>query len=339
MLPITSIGWLDQGFGALSVLNALIIACLVCWGVWGVFDKKALERAPEMDVFLVMLLLELPQILIIYFLLNHFQPGWHIAPELWFWGGIGALTYGISMVTYLAALSRTEASYVLGFTASYPLVGQALSVLFLGEEVLFYRVLGGILIALGVFIIGVSGNGKALGGSDGAGPNADGALPAAESADAHAAGTKKATRLQRLFVPLCVLAATLSWGGKGVIDKFAVTYGDPLEVYFVEILLNSLYLVPVIAYFILKKAKPVLNSGKVWFYTALSAVALAVGAWSYFGALKLASVSYVITITGCYPLLMYAFTIYLLKERLNKARLLGILLVVLGGLAVQLTQG
>jgi drug/metabolite transporter (DMT)-like permease len=53
----------------------------------------------------------------------------------------------------------------------------------------------------------------------------------------------------------------------------------------------------------------------------------------------MASASYVITITGCYPLLMYIFAMWLLKERFNKMRFAGILLVVVGGALVQMTAG
>lgn len=319
MLPVSYMAWLNSSPGAILGLNGLVLACLICWGVWGIFDKKALERAPDWDVFMAMLLLELPQIPICYFLLNSLYPGWHIQPELWLWGGIGAILYGISMVAYLTALSRTEASYVLGFTAGYPLVAQILSITIMGEPLIMERVLGAVLISIGVFIIGGSG----------------------EAASKPAETDKQSNPgwFKRMLIPGCVAIATITWGGKALIDKTALNYGNALQVYFVEVALNSLIIIPLALFFLLAKRKPRLQSKEVWFYTGLSTVALAIGAWAYLAALATSSISYVITITGCYPLLMYGFTLLFLKERLNKKRLLGIALVVLGGLCVQLTQG
>jgi len=59
---------------------------------------------------------------------------------------------------------------------------------------------------------------------------------------------------------------------------------------------------------------------------------------SYLFAMTMASVSYVIVITGCYPLFMYLFAVIFLKERLSKMRIGGMALVIIGGLLVQNTQ-
>jgi drug/metabolite transporter (DMT)-like permease len=54
--------------------------------------------------------------------------------------------------------------------------------------------------------------------------------------------------------------------------------------------------------------------------------------------MTLTTASYVIVITGCYPLIMYIFALMFLKEKLNLIRLAGVILVVAGGGIVQLTQ-
>ncbi|HEY9786880.1 MAG TPA: EamA family transporter, partial [Candidatus Obscuribacterales bacterium] len=139
MQPVTSLGAFDIGLSALVGLNALVVTCLICWGVWGIFDKKALAKASERDVFLAMVLLELPQVPIVFLILNHSFPGWTVSPQLWLFGALSAVLYSVSMASYLAALSRTEASYVLGFTAGYPLVTQILAVAILGESLVMSR--------------------------------------------------------------------------------------------------------------------------------------------------------------------------------------------------------
>jgi uncharacterized membrane protein len=54
--------------------------------------------------------------------------------------------------------------------------------------------------------------------------------------------------------------------------------------------------------------------------------------------MSLSTASYVVVITGCYPLLMYLFALLFLKEKFNAIRFAGVVLVVAGGGLVQLSQ-
>jgi len=65
---------------------------------------------------------------------------------------------------------------------------------------------------------------------------------------------------------------------------------------------------------------------------------LILGTSTYLFALKMSTASYVIVITGCYPLFTYIFTLLFLKEKMQKWRLAGIIGIVIGGLLVQSTQ-
>jgi uncharacterized membrane protein len=69
----------------------------------------------------------------------------------------------------------------------------------------------------------------------------------------------------------------------------------------------------------------------------MSALCLAFGAWAYLSAMTFRSASYVISLTACYPVLMYILAVFFLKERFNRVRSAGIALVVLGGVLVQNT--
>src|SRR5262249_24237005 len=70
-------------------------------------------------------------------------------------------------------------------------------------------------------------------------------------------------------------------------------------------------------------------------FCSLSAVCLAFGAWAYLSAMSIRAASYVISITACYPVLMYVLAVFFLKERFSRLRSAGIALVVLGGVLVQ----
>ncbi len=369
-MPLTGFSTLfDPNAFAQWGLNGLVLICLACWGIWGIFDKKALDFASNRDVLFAMLVCQLPQVPLCWWMLNSFHPGWQVSGPLIYYCAIGAVIYVISMVSYVTAMSRAEAGYVLGFTAGYPLVAQLLAVFILGEKLVPGLMMGGALIAAGVFSVGLTGEKHKKTGDEPidesqaalaylhrsrpdepfplSSPSAQRSSvavleqPVQTSLTVHkinAPAAHTASVFSRMIVPICVVAATLTWGIKGLFDKIAVGMAPPLVVYFVELVLNLTVLIPFCLYFLIAKKRPQLQARQAWVFTGLSTVTLAIGGWSYLAALGMASASYVITITGCYPLLMYGFTIFFLKERFNATRLFGIALIVIGGLCVQLTQ-
>src|SRR4030095_5116992 len=159
-LRLSKTGFLLRSPGSSSMsLDTLIIITISCWGIWGIFDKLALQSASHRDVLLMLFLLFLPQVPLVWLLVSATAPGWHPTADVLFWTGLAASAYTLSMVAYLAAMSKAEASYVLGITASYPLVLQLLAVALLGETLVVNRLLGAALIGAGVFAIGASNGG------------------------------------------------------------------------------------------------------------------------------------------------------------------------------------
>jgi drug/metabolite transporter (DMT)-like permease len=291
-----------------STLNVLVLITILCWGIWGILDKKALEGSNSRDVMLMLYstyVIQLP----IFGIWLHSTLGWHLKPELFLWTGIAAVTYTIAAIAYLTAMDLSEASYVLGITASYPIILQFLAVLVLGEQLVTMRIFGAALIGAGVFAIGFSGGKSA-----------------------------QTDRKNKMTMIICVVLATLCWGCWGLFDKKALSLGQPLEVYFAQVLWDILLLLVLVVVFRLQGHKPNLRVKRPWIFAVLSATCIAIGAWTYLSAMNISTASYVIVITGCYPLLMYLFAMLFLKERFNRIRFAGIALVVFGGILVQLTQ-
>jgi uncharacterized membrane protein len=54
--------------------------------------------------------------------------------------------------------------------------------------------------------------------------------------------------------------------------------------------------------------------------------------------MSMVSGSYVIAVTGCYPLVLYFLAMIFLKERFTLARAIGIALIAIGGIITQITQ-
>lgn len=290
-------------------LNALILITLVCWGFWGIFDKLALKEAHQLDVVLIMYLIYIPSIPVVWAACNHLTPGWQPSSALIAWTALAALCHTVSLLAYMHAMSKAEASFVLGITAAYPLVLQFFAVAMLGESLVAERLLGAVLIGLGVFAIGASNERQ-----------------------------ETSRRADRWVMAACIALATLGWGAVGIFDKKAVSIAHPLQVYLGQISWDVVYLVFLLVYLKACGHQIQLGRRRTWKFCALSSACLMLGAWTFLAALAKSTASYVIVITGCYPLLMYCFAIWFLKEKFNRARAGGIALVVAGGLLVQLTQ-
>jgi transporter family protein len=291
-------------------LNLLILLSNFCWGFWGIFDKKALESSNSRTVLLTQYALALPEILLLsaYMLATRHSVDINVACA--FWSMLGSGTATMAMVAYMVAMSKAEASFVLGITASYPLVMQLLASMFLGETLVGNRIIGSILIGAGVFAIGGS---------------------------AHQS-MRETTRRDRIIVTVCVVLATIGWGIHGLFDKKALSYAPPLVVMVARLLFDLVtFALMYLAYLRLGIDRR-LSNPSTWKLCGCSALCLFVGYIAYLSAMTIASASYVIVITGCYPLLMYIFALIFLKEKLNWYRLLGVSLVVAGGALVQLTQ-
>lgn len=290
-------------------LNLLIVVCLACWSAWGIFDKKSLETGSHLDVLLFQHIFYLAEIPFLVILLNALNPmGWPIAPETWFLALASSIVSSMAMLFYLMALSRSEASYVLGITAGYPVVAQLLASIFLRETVVATRLLGSVLVCTGVAMIGASRS---------------------KAKDAHHPGL--------IDLAFCLLA-TVCWGFTGLIDKTALMHADTLRFYFARCLSDVVFLGLFALGLTMIKHQVVWSNRTTWKFCGFSALCLILGTSTYLFALKMSTASYVIVITGCYPLFTYIFTLLFLKEKMQKWRLAGIIGIVIGGLLVQSTQ-
>lgn len=303
-------------FFGLFGLNGLIAICLACWSTWGIFDKKALEAARYLDVIVFQHIIYVVEIPIVFWILTLLYPhGWTIDTGVWGWTLLGSLASSIATLIYLIAMSKAEASFVLGITAAYPLVVQVLAQFVLKEDLVPMRILGSILISAGVAFIGSTDHKQA------------------DDLDQDAPVHKKSVVL------LLCLVATLCWGTTGLFDKKSLLLDDAFKVYFARCVWDVLILVCFMATAFILKHKFSWTARRAWKYSFLSSLCLSLGTVAYMFAMTMASASYVIVITGCYPLFMYFCAIFFLKEKIKKSRLIGVTLVVLGGLLVQQTQG
>lgn len=309
----------------ISTLNFLIVITLACWSIWGIFDKKALQYGTHQAVIVALYAMSLWEAPIGAAYLFNSQANFTISPEVWFWTGVASVIQFVALIAYLMAMSIAEASIVLAVTAAYPVLTQFLSIAFLGEPLIMNRLFGAGAIALGV---------AAIGSSSGVGlPPADiGVNPE------HDKVNQIASRKRKIELFVCVVLATVGWGVWGILDKKAVMVGGPYQTWLAECIWECAIVVIALVIAWARKYKIDLTSKMMWMFAGLSAVTLAIGRLTFLSCLDQSSASYVIAITGCYPVFMYFLTMIFLKERFSKMRLAGICFVVGGGILVQLTQ-
>lgn len=291
------------------MLNTLIFTSILSWGAWGIFDKRALQHGSAAAALIIIYTLCIPIAAITLCVLNITQPGWCLPWQTVCWAGCAAVSQYIAAAAYLKAMSKAEASFVLGITAGYPLIMQLCSMFILGERLVGERFLGGALIGLGVLFIGGS----------------------VKFSREHFAKNDKS-------VLGWIVVATLLWGLIGIFDKKAVGFAGPGEAYLAKCLCNIPLLLLTLCLKQSREALPSLRNLNLWKFCLGSALCLIVGNLSYLQAMTLAPASYVIVITGCYPIVMYLFALLFLKERLNFMRLSGVATVVVGGILAQASQ-
>ena len=292
------------------LLDILVLACIFCFGVRGVVDKRALEKVPYKALLMAVYSVYLPSAVVCWCLLSR-SPAQAIGPDVILWSACSAIGQFAAVLFYLLAMSWLEASFVIGITAAYPLVMQVLAVPTLGESILGPRLIGAILMGIGIFSISRS-NGAATG---------------------TVAGAKRSIALA------CVCLCTLLWGVIGIFDKKAVCGSSPLAVYYIKCVCNVVLALMSVAWLYFRHELPRFKSAVLWRYSGISASLMTIGNVAYVQALALAPASYVIVVTGCYPVVMYIGALWILKERLSMARLSGVCTIVLGAILTQLTRG
>ena len=284
----------------------LVVAVLVLWAWWGLFDKKALGEANYLGVLLTNYTYSIPIFGISVIVLHFAHRNWRLDPHVFVWSALCSLCTVGALTAYLAAMKRTEASLVLGATASYPIVTQLILIIFVNERVPLLQLIGSAIVVSGLIVLALSGGDKkGLAGKD------------------------------RLFVWTCVAIATLLWGIWAICYREAAANNHNLEAYLGKCLTDGALLL-VLLPFLKDNMHSPSSKPRLWGFCGLSSLCIYGGSLGFVTALRYGSTGYVTVITSCYPALMYVFAVLFLKEKRNTLRALGILLVVAGGIAAYL---
>lgn len=285
----------------------LVSAVLLSWGAAGIFDKKAVSNAAPKSVFAAFQLFHLPLTAGMFFLLYSVYGQWSLNSGVFLWEGLNAVCALIAMLTYFYALSRAQASYIVGITAGYPVLGALLAIPILGESFSAWGLVGATLVSAGVAAIGFSRDEQ----------------------------TRSMSRAESWKVGGAILVSTVLWALLGIFEKKALEFGRPLEAYTVLTMWKSLLAV---AYLCFQWRKLELRSLTTWKFSWSSSFLVTLGNLAFIFALSGATAGYVIVMTAAYPLLMYTAAVVFLKEKVIGVRVAGIALIVAGCVMCELCR-
>ena len=287
-----------------------IALTLLSWGVAGIFDKKAVESADPKAVFVTFHLFLAVVTLVLWIVIPWIYADWHITPGVLLWEGLNAVAAMAAFLLYYYAMSKTQASWVLGITAGYPIIGQLLSTPLTGEPFKLSSVTAAALVSAGVALVGWSGGEE----------------------------QKKLDRKDKVVLISCVAGSTVLWGLLGIFEKLALDYGRPFETYFAQAAWKTVLVILLIVGCKQYGYTTAFRTPGAWKFSWLSAAGVTAGNIAYILALTNSTAGYVITMTAGYPLVMYVFALTFLKEKLNVIRAAGIGLIVAGAVAMQLSS-
>lgn len=356
------------------MVNGLVLVSLLLWGAWGIFDKKALGHTQPVGQLAAVYSFSPLLAVLMVALLSVFLPGWQLSGHTLGCEFLAQVCYFVATASYLVAMSRGEASLILGATASYPVVAQVLANATLGEPLVPARIIGCLVVVAG--IIAISGSSLSLSnfrtkrhlpsptvrnvqmsndatisnqmeerthsarGGGGTAMLVKSELETRTAASSSGAplGSPLGSPLNICITVACIGLAVLGWAMRGIFDKMAVTHAHPFEVYLSKYVVDSVFAVAVIGWLLHKRCGGQLFRREMWPFAGGSALCLAGGSAAYYVVLSMTSASYVIAITGCYPLIMYVLALCVLKEKFNLTRAFGITLITCGGILTQTTQ-
>ncbi len=123
------------------------VLALLLWGVWGVFQKLATEHMPARNVYFVSAAGAIAVVLVMLFTSRSLAP---LNFEGAFFAVLAGVCSSLGGLMFLNALSKGEASIIITFTALYPVVSIALSLVLLNETITLKQGAG---IVLAIFSI------------------------------------------------------------------------------------------------------------------------------------------------------------------------------------------
>lgn len=128
------------------------IACIILWGLWGVVFKIAYKSLSWIQIYFLSSIASFSVTIATYILyrenISFTNKASYIALSAGLLGGLGYLFF-------IKALENGKSSIVLPLTAMYPAITVILAIVFLGEKISIYQLIGIILALIAVIFLSI----------------------------------------------------------------------------------------------------------------------------------------------------------------------------------------
>ena len=132
----------------------LLILTSVLWGITPIMEKKGLQNtSPLIGLVFRNFTVTFILLLAILFMNKTREVFTTSFRDMILFALSGIIAGLLAMITYFSALKLGATSQIVPIAATYPLVTAIISVLILGEQVTFIRIIGTILIIIGIWLV------------------------------------------------------------------------------------------------------------------------------------------------------------------------------------------
>lgn len=136
--------------------DLLLIIATILWGVWGIANKYAVLNAHP---FTVTWMFSVPSILLIplwYWLGSRASPATALDKTAFFWAAVASVTSIAATTLLFFVMQRRPASLAVAATSAYPLITLIIGVLAGAEKFSPQRLIGIVVIIVGVVLVQTS---------------------------------------------------------------------------------------------------------------------------------------------------------------------------------------
>jgi transporter family protein len=132
----------------------LLVLTAILWGGTPIVEKTALKATAPLPGLLVRNVFVALLLILAVTFMGKWQEVINISNRNKVFFCLTGLMAGLlGMYTYFTALKMSPVTKAVPIAAAYPLVAAVLGIIFLGEKITFLRILGTVLIILGVWLV------------------------------------------------------------------------------------------------------------------------------------------------------------------------------------------
>lgn len=134
--------------------NLLLVITIIGWATFGFVNKIVLQRLHPLQIIIIGSIVNIILLPIYIFFSKKLDCNY---PNVNIWSILSATAYLVSTIgtiAYIYGIRTGELSTVAVLSCSYPAITAMLSIFFLGEQITFAKIIGIMLVMIGIVVLG-----------------------------------------------------------------------------------------------------------------------------------------------------------------------------------------